>query len=114
MTTSTVIEQRQLRGVLQDDALQRVAIVYIGRDEYRLYAPAKATGDALQWMGHSHVRQRDTESLVPGEIEVQGTRRIHIINLVKQELERTSANPNSSTREENRRAKLRELLDDIS
>jgi Protein of unknown function (Hypoth_ymh) len=114
MTTSTVIEQRQLRGSLEDDALQRVAIVYIGRDEYRLYAPAKATGDALQWMGHFYVRQRDTESLVPGEIEVQGTHRVHIINLVKQELEKTSANTNSSTREENRRAKLRELLDDIS
>jgi hypothetical protein len=60
------------------------------------------------------VHQPDKESLGPGEIEVQGTHRTHIINLVKEELEKTSSNANSSVREENRKAKLRQLLDDVS
>jgi hypothetical protein len=115
MTTNTVIEQRQLRGSPQDDTLQRVAIVYSGVEEYRIYAPAKATGDARKWIGHFRVHKPDTESLVPGEIVVQGTHRIHIINLVREELEKTGdANTSNSLRMENRKTKLRDLLDDVA
>ena len=52
------------------------------------------------------------ESLVPGEIVVQGTHRIHIINLVKEELEKTNTIASNSIRTENRKTKLREFLGD--
>jgi hypothetical protein len=113
VTTNTVIEQSQLRGSLRDDTLQRVATVYVGIDEYRVYAPAKAEGDALKWVGNFCVRQPDKESLIAGEIEVQGSHRIRIVNLVKEKLEKASTPANGSMREENRRARLRELVDRI-
>ena len=62
MITNTIIEQRQLRGSLQDCFLQRVATVYVDGEEYNILAPPKAVGDALNWIGHFSVRQPNKES----------------------------------------------------
>jgi len=113
MTTNTIIEQRQLHGSPQDGFLQRVATVYVDGEEYRVLAPPKATGDALDWIGHFSVRQPNKESF-NSEIVVEGAYRVLAIKLVKEELEKAKTNASSSVREENRKAKLRELLDDIS
>src|ERR1039458_4665796 len=112
MTTNTVIEQRQLRGSPQDRFLQRVATVYIDGEENRVLAPPKAVGDALDWIGHFSVRQPDKESF-NSEIVDEGAYRTFVIKLVREELEKTKA-VNSSVREENRKARLRELLDRLS
>jgi hypothetical protein len=112
MSTNTVIEQRQLRGSPQDDFLQRVATVYVDGEEYRVLAPPKAVGDALDWIEQFSVRQPNNESF-GSEIVVEGAFRILAIKLVREELEKTTA-ANSSVREKNRRAKLRELLDSLS
>src|SRR5216684_8313812 len=114
MATNTIIEQQQLRGSQDDDLLQRVATVYVGVDEYRVFAPPKAIGDSLQWIGHFRVHQPNTDGIATGEVLVQGTNRIRIINLVKEELEKANTNASSSGRSGNRKTKLRELLDDLS
>jgi hypothetical protein len=49
METKVVIEQRVLRG---DQGLQLIAVVYFGRQEFRVYAPARAIGDPLEWIDH--------------------------------------------------------------
>jgi hypothetical protein len=113
MTTDTVIEQRKLHGSPQDGFLQRVATVYIDGDEYRVLAPPRAVGDARGWIGHFSVRQPDRESF-GSEIVVEGAYRTLVLKLVREELEKTKTNPNSSIRDENRKAKLRGLLDDLS
>lgn len=67
--TRVVIHRRKLRGSDEEDVLQKLATVYVGTDEYRLYAPAAAEGDSLDWLDHVYVHRPDPES--PGsEIEV--------------------------------------------
>src|ERR1700687_5947705 len=64
MATKVVIENAILRGSQYE--LQRVATVYLDAgDEYYVYAPTMATGDALQWLEHLSVREvsRDSFSL---------------------------------------------------
>ena len=112
MATNTVIEQRLLRGSSEDGFLQRVATVYIDGEEYRVLAPPKAVGDALDWIEQFSVRQPSNESF-GSEIVVEGAFRILAIKIVKEELEKKTA-VNGSVREENRRAKLRELLVGLS
>ena len=112
MATNTVIEQRLLRGSSEDGFLQRVATVYIDGEECRVLAPPKAVGDALDWIEQFSVRQPSNESF-GSEIVVEGAFRILAIKIVKEELEKKTA-VNGSVREENRRAKLRELLVGLS
>jgi hypothetical protein len=97
MTTNTVIEQRKLHGSPQDGFLQRVATVYIDGDEYRVLAPPRAVGDALDWIGHFSVRQPDRERF-GSEIVVEGAYRTLVIKLVKEELEKTRASCDLSGR----------------
>jgi hypothetical protein len=59
MESKVIIEQRQLRGSKYGDALQLIATVYLSGEEYRIYVPAKATGDALDWLDNSCIRQSD-------------------------------------------------------
>lgn len=111
--TKTVIEQSQLRGSKQDGFLQKVATVYLDGEEYRVLAPPKAAGEALDWVAHFSVRQPDKENF-HSEILVEGAFRILGIKLVKEELEKMKTATGSSTREGNRKAKLRELLNGLS
>jgi hypothetical protein len=56
VATKVVIENAILRS--QQEVPQKVATVYLdGGDEYYVYAPSKATGDALEWLDHLSVRQ---------------------------------------------------------
>jgi hypothetical protein len=113
MVTNTVIQQRQLLGSSDDDLLQKVATVYVDHDEYRVYAPPKATGDALRWIEQFSVHQTDIEHF-NSEIVTEGAYRILALNLVKEEFEKTTVPNGTDHRQENRKAKLRELLDDVS
>lgn len=116
MTTNTVIEQQQLRGSSQDGLLQRVATVYVDGEEYRVLAPPKAVGDALDWIQHFSVRQQDKESF-NSEIIVRNAFSILAIKLVKEELEKMkkdSKDSKDSGRVENRRTRLRDLLKELS
>ena len=79
-----VIEQANLFGSSDDVDLQKVATVYVGRTgEYRVYAPPKARGSALEWVEHFDVHVPDEG----GEAEVPDRLAVHLMNLVKQQLE---------------------------
>jgi hypothetical protein len=81
------LQDRALSPTEQDWIWQRVATVYVPnrRDEYRVYAPAKASGDALEWVDHFVVR----EVRSGGEYDVMDGYRDMVIKAVKAELERT-------------------------
>jgi hypothetical protein len=114
MNSKTVIEQTQLRGSDGSEFLQKVATVYIDGDEYRVLAPPRALGEALDWIPHFRVHMPDTESF-NSEIVVEGVFKILAIKLVKEELERMKTNADGVTRRTgNRRTKLREHLDELS
>jgi hypothetical protein len=61
VSLKVVIENPTLRGSPQDQMIQRVATVYVDGAEYRVYAPPKATGDALEWSEHFSVRRADND-----------------------------------------------------
>jgi hypothetical protein len=84
MASKIVIENAILRGSPQEQFLQRVATVYVDGDEYRIMAPPKATGDALEWLQHFSVRQPSGQ----GENFVTDGRSGSIIQKVAEELER--------------------------
>jgi hypothetical protein len=69
MNVKVKIVRSMLRPMGHDEALQRIAIVYIDREEYRVLAPAKAEGPAIDWLGHTFARQPDP-STFGAELEV--------------------------------------------
>ncbi len=74
--TKVVIHQVVLRGSAQDDCLQKIATVYSRGDEYRVYAPPEAVGDALEWLGHLSVRVADglgSETAAPSGVHILAT-----------------------------------------
>jgi hypothetical protein len=83
-STKVVIEQRNLRGSGDDDLVQKVATVYIDGDEYRVFAPPKAVGEALDWLDHFQVRQ----SSLGGEVAIVSSYATLVIERVKDELEK--------------------------
>jgi hypothetical protein len=83
--TKVVIENRILRGSKDDMFLQRVATVYVDGDEFRVLAPPKATGDALEWLRHLSVRKPEGFG---SEIVVTGAYSVFVVKVVKQELEK--------------------------
>lgn len=70
-----------------DEALNRIAIVYVDREEYRVSAPAKASGPAIEWLDHAFVRQPDTSNF-GSELEVSGSRAVQILKYVRESLEK--------------------------
>lgn len=83
------------RGLVVSDGgmLQRVATVFIpGHDEYGVYAPEKAHGDALEWIRFFRVRQPG--HTFSGETEVHDTQRVYVIRLVEEELKRLQRDEN--------------------
>ncbi|MGA7795341.1 MAG: DUF2321 domain-containing protein [Candidatus Acidiferrales bacterium] len=87
MNSKVVIAQRDLHGSPPDAFPQKVAAVYLDGDEYRVYAPPKAVGDALEWVEHFRVHQPNPES-VNSEIAAEGAYRVLAIQLLKEELEK--------------------------
>jgi REase_DpnII-MboI len=77
-----------LRPMGSDEALNRIAIVYIGQEEYRVSAPAKAEGPAIEWLDHAFVRKPDGFN---SEIQVSDDLAKTIIKYVKAELEKLPA-----------------------
>jgi hypothetical protein len=69
-----------------DEALNRIAVVYMDREEYRVSAPAKASGPAIEWLDHAFVRQPDNSNF-GSELEVSGPRAVQILKYVKEALE---------------------------
>jgi hypothetical protein len=80
-----------LRPMGSDEALNRIAVVYDGHEEYRVSAPAKAEGPAIEWLDHAFVRQPDPTTF-GSEIEVSGEVAEHILTCVREELEKQPAN----------------------
>jgi len=87
MNTKVVIEKRDLHGSTPYTFPQKVAAVYLDGDEYRVYAPPKAVGDALEWVEHFRVHQPNPES-VNSEIAAEAAYRVLAIQLLKEELEK--------------------------
>ena len=88
LPSKVALGDRALSPIEQDWILQWVATVYVPnrREEYRVYAPAKADGDALDWVDHFVVKSvRRTGD----EYEVTDGYRDIVIKAVKAELERT-------------------------
>jgi|SRR5271167_1340958 len=83
METKVIIEHRVLHRLNNAADLQLVATVYIETAEYRIYAPAKATGAALDWLAHVNVH----EVVGDGENDVQEPLRSSLIRTTRQALE---------------------------
>lgn len=79
-----------LRGLQGADLLQIVATVYVGRAEYRVYAPPNVSGDPRNWIEQLEVREWTTgsESWMQAEQKTDETHRSMIIQHLTVELER--------------------------
>jgi hypothetical protein len=89
-----VIEEPTLHGSNESGSLQKIATVYIGRDEYRVYAPPKASGSPLEWLGNLRVHQPSPIGL-GSDIAVDASDSIYVIKLVKEELEKQAKEANA-------------------
>jgi hypothetical protein len=86
MALRIVIDNGVLRGAQQEQFWQRVATVYApDGEEYRVYAPPKATGTALGWATHFLVRQPCESGM--GENDVEHGLKGSIISQVTEKLE---------------------------
>jgi hypothetical protein len=92
LSTKVVIESRHLRGAEQG-FLQKVATVYVDGEEYRVFAPSKAVGDALDWVPHFCVKQPDDECFA-SELTVDGVFRAFTIKLVEEKLQEMKRDTN--------------------
>jgi hypothetical protein len=89
MALKIVIDNAVLKGSLDEQFSQRVATVYSPTgEEYRVYAPPKARGKALDWRQHFSVRQPAEPGFGPADVAVKDGREHSIINQVARELER--------------------------
>jgi predicted nucleotide-binding protein len=86
MEPKVIIEERVLQGP-DGRGLQRFATVYIGQEEYRIFAPPGATGDPLGWLAQLHVLQFYRGA----EFEIQGPKRARLIEVVQQAIEHQPA-----------------------
>src|SRR5258708_40214067 len=80
------IENPVLRGQSQDWVFQRVASVYSNGEGYHVYAPARAKGDALEWVEQFAVRQVSESG--QGENNVDDRTYKIIVQQVKERLEK--------------------------
>ena len=78
------VEQQTLAG--SADELQKVATVYINGDDFTVYAPTGAVGDALEWIETFRVRQL-SKDLLGGEAAVDNKIHIIAIESVRERLE---------------------------
>lgn len=85
MSVKVRVVQSFLRPMGHDEALNRIAVVYVGQEEYRVSAPAKAEGPATEWRDHAFVRQPDGTTF-GSEIEVSGGEAQQILKYVKEAL----------------------------
>ena len=79
-----ILELRFLRDLGVYASAQRIALVYLGQREHRVYAPPRAAGDPAQWRDQLAVHIPDGY----GEVALPEPHRSYIINAVFSELER--------------------------
>ena len=60
MAPKVVIENVILRGAPRTQDMQKVATLYVDGKEYRVYAPSRAQGNALEWVDHFVVRTQSS------------------------------------------------------
>jgi hypothetical protein len=100
LATRVVIERTVLPGADQDGLLQLVATVYVDEREYKVLAPSKARGDAMEWLEHCSVHVSSVT--VSGADEVADPAYfIYVIHHVKEELERRRPKLDSKDAEPN-------------
>ena len=69
-------------------SLQKVATVFIpGHEQYRVYAPAEAQGEAMEWTRFFIVYQ-PSRMFVDSDEEVEGPQRAYVARLPEEELQR--------------------------
>jgi hypothetical protein len=93
MSVKVQIIRSVLSPMGHDEAMNRIAVVYMDREEYRVSAPAKASGPAIGWLDHAFVRTNDSDGIGLGEIEVSDSRAALILKYVKEELEKHGTTP---------------------
>lgn len=91
LDVKVVIENATLVGSGSNDELQIVAYVYIGENQYWVFAPGPARGKAIEWLGNMRVR-------TPFSNEVEGIQRILVLKYVEEKLnELASPTPTSKS-----------------
>lgn len=86
MTPKVVIHTSVLRFSGHDALMQRVASVYLNGEEYRVWAPSRATGPLLEWQEQLTVRIASKSGM--GENPVQSETSDAIVKLLVDELTR--------------------------
>lgn len=86
MAMKVQIENAMLRGLPHDWVLQRIASLYSNGVEYHVYAPARAKGDALEWVEQFVVRQLSESG--QGENNVDDRTYKMVVQQVQEHLER--------------------------
>jgi len=86
MPVKIQIENPLLRGLNQDWVPQRVASVFFDGKEYLIQAPARAKGDALDWVEQFEVRELGESK--QGHNPVDEQRSANIVKQVKEQLEK--------------------------
>jgi hypothetical protein len=67
-----VVEQTPFKGSGLPGLLQLAATVYISGKEFRVFAPPKASGDALNWVEHYSIQAIEDHPL-DGVVEIDAT-----------------------------------------
>jgi hypothetical protein len=95
MALKIVIENTVLHGLADDNACQRVATAYINGERYTVVAPARLTGEALEYVDHFSVREPSKEALDWGaEFVVTDERKGLILQAVAEELHKRKRDAN--------------------
>jgi hypothetical protein len=99
MPESTIKIVIENGGLLTPDrtgslSLQKVATVFIpGHEQYRVYAPAEAQGEAMEWKRFFIVYQ-PSRMFADSEEEVEAPQRVYVAKLVEEELQRLKRDRN--------------------
>jgi len=84
MAINVVIQQTVLRGSRDSDMVQRVALVYVDGEEYRVEAPPGAKGNAVDWLPQCSVRKwADINS----EEIIEGAPKMLVLKVTKETLQ---------------------------
>ena len=97
-----IIERRVLHDSGDSLGLQRFALVYLGMQEHRVYAPSRVSGDPVQWRSQLAVH-------IPsgyGELSMPEPNRSHIIEATFRELERSKTEAAKAEKRDNHFVKI--------
>ena len=89
MRVKVQIIRSQLKRMGHPEALNKIAIVYMGTEQFQVSAPSQAEGPAEEWLDYAVVRKPDPEGF--GEIEIGDEQGRRIIEMVREELSKPQA-----------------------